>query len=455
MSSVAELRQLLKEDATGKNLYDHLTETLMKILLDKPKNAYDSFETISADVKMNTLDPNPEKGKPLPMNAAQLEKQIHWTSTCEALLKIPEEPTEEGGVKFQTLYPDDKEALAWAGVSLGAGETYRLFLSIKKLSEGQSNEVEKLRLFGKIQTRSKPYYVVEGCNPDEEEGADATTQEGKTGVNKNAYWVSQNIEGGDWTRLPDATMAQIVTARLTKKLLTGDLAAPVNSFPPFDGVESNLLRVQIARISAATSISPDGYFTLSEEEVPLVVSADNETINGTFPKASGDLKEPDAWKHHETGLNKLGRVQPMPEILDAAGEPIVPEEEVEVFPPLNGIKPELWTFRTSPGGAGSSPNSMVIARSLRWPGAVAVAYGRKFINVYVGNAIANDTVKRNPETPSLMTYAAYAPPLPKTIEIEWQAPPEEEEGGLRLVENPDAKADPTPPKAAGEEEEES
>lgn len=44
MSSNAELRQLLKEDATGKNLYDHLTETLMKILLEKPKSAYDKYD---------------------------------------------------------------------------------------------------------------------------------------------------------------------------------------------------------------------------------------------------------------------------------------------------------------------------------------------------------------------------------------------------------------------------
>ena len=41
MSTAAELRQILKEDKAGKNLYDHLTETLMKLLIDKPTNAYD------------------------------------------------------------------------------------------------------------------------------------------------------------------------------------------------------------------------------------------------------------------------------------------------------------------------------------------------------------------------------------------------------------------------------
>ena len=66
MATANELRQILKEDSTGKNLYEHLTETLMRIVLDRPANAYDSFELISADVKANPMNPDPEKGGPLP-----------------------------------------------------------------------------------------------------------------------------------------------------------------------------------------------------------------------------------------------------------------------------------------------------------------------------------------------------------------------------------------------------
>ena len=66
MVTASELRQLLKEDSSGKNLYDHLTETLMKILIEKPKNAYDQFELISADVKSNPLNPDPEIGRAVP-----------------------------------------------------------------------------------------------------------------------------------------------------------------------------------------------------------------------------------------------------------------------------------------------------------------------------------------------------------------------------------------------------
>ena len=49
------------------------------------------------------------------------------------------------------------------------GEAYRLYLSIKKLAESLPAEVERLRFFGKILTRTVPYYIVEGVSPEEEE----------------------------------------------------------------------------------------------------------------------------------------------------------------------------------------------------------------------------------------------------------------------------------------------
>ena len=82
MATANELRQLLKEDAAGKNLYDHLTETLMRIVLDRPANSYDAFELISADVKMNPLNPDPEKGKPVPPSEDEVRASLSkraWT----------------------------------------------------------------------------------------------------------------------------------------------------------------------------------------------------------------------------------------------------------------------------------------------------------------------------------------------------------------------------------------
>ena len=88
MASAAELRQILKQDQDGKNLYDHLTETVMKIFLDRPGNAYDMFELISADVKANPLNPEVEANKTVPPTADEIQKQLSWARACSKLLKV-------------------------------------------------------------------------------------------------------------------------------------------------------------------------------------------------------------------------------------------------------------------------------------------------------------------------------------------------------------------------------
>ena len=72
--SLAEAKSILKEDKAGRNLYDHITETLMKIIIDRPENAFDMFEQISAGVKASPLDPSPEAntGKPHPISEEQV-----------------------------------------------------------------------------------------------------------------------------------------------------------------------------------------------------------------------------------------------------------------------------------------------------------------------------------------------------------------------------------------------
>jgi len=311
-------------------------------------------------------------------------------------------------------------------------------LSIKKLAESLPGDVERLRFFGKISTRALPYYVVEGISPEEEEGIDETKQETKAGANKFAYWVTQNVESAVWTKLPNVTMAQVVAARQFKRFFTGDLEAAVPSYPPFQGVEKHLLRTQIARIVGATSISPDGFFALDESEPPQVVLAEAEALNEAFPKPAAELKDPEAWKHHEIDLNKLGRVTAMPEVTGEDGEPIEPEEPVEVVGALESLKPEQWSFRLTPGGAGSAASSVVLVRSLVWPGAVALVAGRRFLNIYVGNGVVYEA-------------QTYSPPMPAPIQPEW-VPADAEDPGL--VENADVRADPTPPAPEGGGEEE-
>jgi radial spoke head protein 4/6 len=234
---------------------------------------------------------------------------------------VPEEPPEDTGVKIPDLL-DDARLLEWAGVSVGRYEAHRLYLSIKKLSESLPGEVGRLRFFGKISTRGQPYIILEGMSPEDEEGIDETKQEGRSGANKYAYWVARSVEATpeDWVKLPNVTMAQVVISRKFKRFLTGDLDASVPSYPPFPGTERNLLRAIIARIVGSTSISPDGFFVADEDDEGAVKEAEAEAINESFPKAAADLKDSEAWKHHEIELNALGRVKAMPEQLDDNGD---------------------------------------------------------------------------------------------------------------------------------------
>lgn len=60
----------------------------------------------------------------------------------------------------------------------------------------------------------------------------------------------------------------------------------IHTFPPFPGSEKNYLRAQIARIGAATHVSPIGYFTFGggeqeDEEIEEDEEEEEEEVEGT------------------------------------------------------------------------------------------------------------------------------------------------------------------------------
>lgn len=108
------------------------------------------------------------------------------------------------------------------------------------------------------------------------------------------YFVCNEPGLDKWIELPPVTPQQILIARQIVRCCTGNLDTPVrgdqyiepfpcrvgvpdktkwtvftsqiHTFPPFPGTERNYLRAQIARISAATLVSPIGFFTLAGED---------------------------------------------------------------------------------------------------------------------------------------------------------------------------------------------
>jgi len=87
-------------------------------------------------------------------------------------------------------------------------------------------------------------------------------------------------------------------------------------------------------------------------------------------------------------------------------EPIAVDEVATFAETTKGLP---WTFRVNPAlgkNYATKPNAAVSVHSLLWPGAVAVARKRHFVNIYVGNG-------------QKYLGAAYTPPPPPPVQSEF------------------------------------
>ncbi|XP_045355324.1 radial spoke head protein 4 homolog A isoform X2 [Leopardus geoffroyi] len=285
---------------SGLNLYDHLSDMLAKVLDERPENAVDIIESISQDVKMGhfrkKLDTLQNENEMLPTyEIAEKQRALFLQGNLEGADQELEDEIAENAL------PNVMESAFYfeqAGVGLGTDETYRVFLALKQLTD--THPIQRCRFWGKILGLEMNYIVAEvefreGEDEEDVEEEDVTEErddadseadeddedqlprtfykspqaipkeENRTGANKYVYFVC-NEPGRPWVKLPSVTPAQIVTARKIKKFFTGRLDAPIISYPPFPGNESNYLRAQIARISAGTHVSPLGFYQFGEEE---------------------------------------------------------------------------------------------------------------------------------------------------------------------------------------------
>lgn len=352
--------------------------------------------------------------------------------------------------------------LEWAGVSLGKEDAFRLHLSMKRLAASQS--VRQMRFWGKLLGKTRDYFVVEGTAEAEEEeeevekdGRGNTIEKPGEGVNKFSYWVC-HAPGDPWVKLPNATPEQVAIAGEIRRILTGDLEAPVRGHPPFPGKEKAYLRALIARISAETVVAPSGIYKESEDEENFDVEMADEEEEPFEPV---DLNDPSNWVHYMLPINRLGRTKPNPAPTDEEGEEVEdpnapprgqllkPAAEDKVYGRMDGEEEEeddgtnepgsAWGLRACPSAGPPSgleeTKVMVTAKNRRWPGAVAVGLGRKFVNCYVGYGIQN---LRQP----------YSPSLPAPLATEYDVTVE----GQELREQQDVKEDPDEGKEEEEEE---
>ncbi|KAF3835636.1 hypothetical protein F7725_028194, partial [Dissostichus mawsoni] len=376
LKSAAALKSFMLKSSTESklNLYDHLSRVLLKVMDEHPDNAVDVIEDVSREVKRSTLRDLPQT------TAAELLAEQQ-----RLLFSRPEEADQEEELEMQ-----------------------RVFLALKQLVESQG--LPRCRLWGKILGTESSYIVAEAEyreGEEEEENTEEAAEDEErdvekemnplpqsayrppptvpkealgTGANKFAFYVCKE-PGLPWVKLPSVSPAQITGARQIRKFFTGTLDTPIVSYPPFPGNEANYLRAQIARISAGTQVSPQGFYQAGEEEG----DEEDETPRDSFevnPDFEGvpvaEMAESlSTWVHHVQHILQQGRctwvnlaVKPGD---DSNEEGEGEEKEEEPDEP----EPEMSSVLTS-------QHALAVLRSNLWPGAYSYASGKKFENIYVG-----------------------------------------------------------------------
>ncbi|KAM6441621.1 radial spoke head protein 6 homolog A-like [Liasis olivaceus] len=445
---------------TGVSLYDHLADMLTKILEERPENPADIIENISKDIKcarfqkkLDTLRDEFEKHPTF--ETAEMYKTLFQRGGGDGTDQEPEEELPDTPLPnvMETAYYFEQ-----AGIGLSLEEYYHIFLALKQLIA--THPIQTCRFWGKILGIEANYIVAEvdfregeeeeeaeeeemleeglkevaevrDEDEEEDEEKDETPkpnykpppvipkEDYRTGANKYTYFVC-NEPGKPWVKLPHVTPAQIVNARKIKKFFVGKLDANIVSYPPFPGNESNYLRAQIARISAATQVSPLGFYQFGEEE------GDEEEEGG----AGRDTYEenPDFepipvpelldtftnWVHHVQNILKQGRctwVNPYQkseeeeEEEDEEEKPDEQEELQETGPPLLTPLSEDADIQNIPPWSTEATTHLVPQYALAflqanlWPGAYSFAIGRRFDNIYVGWGHKYSSDNFNPTLP--------------------------------------------------------
>lgn len=458
---------------TGENLYEHLVAALTKILDKQPQNILEKFENLSRETKRSKFQQSPDTIQNEPEIPSEVNLARQHRNLFERNGVIPDKldaELEEVGTEILGNILDHAHYFEQANVGLGREETFRIFLALKQLSD--TYQFETCRFWGKILGLQENYIIAEVVfkegedlhqddedetlsqadigigevsvleedqpldmddlpKPDYKPPVVIPKEEYGAGCNSKVYFVC-NEPGRSWSRLPSVTPQQIMVARQIRKVFTGNLNAEVISYPPFPGNEENYLRTQIARISAGTHISPQGYYIFEEDEDEeeeglgpnhFIMNIDYEG----FPV--GDLSDPSLsfWVHHVPYILPQGRCSwfnpsQQPELDEDEEEEDEEREdpdepEPESGPPLLTPLSEDTEIQTIAAWTASKSTSLIpqyavaALHSNLWPGAHAYGIDTKFENVYIGWG-----VKYSAEN--------YSPPVPPATQDEYPSGPE-------------------------------
>lgn len=415
MSVDADTAYLKKERA-----YEHLGRIVDRVIAEKPQDAYSLMEVLSRLVKASAQPPDEDQvQEPSADQAEELEKYFRKARQLDSV------PRDDGGEAIQVCaVPDcmeEAEMFSWAGVGFGELESYRIQCALRNLANKESESgLTSLRFWGKFLGTGADYYVAEAQRGEGElpDGEEEMEVPGTPGANLHLYYVANDL-CGEWQKLPDTRPSEIIAARKIRRLMTGNASEKVITHPYFDGTEAVLLRAQIARITADTVLGLTGFLARGEDAEPDAPPEENAEFQAPPPP---ELLNLESWMHmtHHILLNGRTAYKEIPDDLED-DERAKLQEEQDADKPRDVIRSlvgdELdWTIKQTgdPTVYADPSQSTVVTsvRSLTWPGAVCVARGKRFANLYVGYGLQ----AKEPE---------FFPPEPPDVQEEPEDPGEQ------------------------------
>jgi len=249
--------------------------------------------------------------------------------------------------------------------------------------------------------------------------------------------------------------------------MTGNLNANVVTNPPFRGKERHFLRAQLARIFHASALSPKGLYEMIDSEVENQPAERRFSEEFAMPTAD-ELKILEGWGNTHPIILGTGRTTHVSEPgmdEEAAAEykermetsdptverfrginehkgmpgtmtdPENPESEGIAF--LSKIVGDQQNY-AKPSGEGSVSYCVNVIKSLRWPGAVSVAKGGKFVNVYVGHGLKRGDTSFSPtEPPEVLKDPVDQPERPEPTPLEAPEEPVEDDTDKEVMDDED------------------
>eukprot|EP00933_Yihiella_yeosuensis_P060438 TRINITY_DN631_c0_g3_i1.p1 TRINITY_DN631_c0_g3~~TRINITY_DN631_c0_g3_i1.p1 ORF type:complete len:493 (+),score=141.58 TRINITY_DN631_c0_g3_i1:123-1601(+) len=422
--ALERVQALLKVDAGNGSIYNHMVQVVRSLAAEKPGDALAQLEALSRQLKDSSFRgaPAPESAEESVAAIAADEEKKQRSLRAFELIR-PSDPSAAPRVLCAVQnFMEDAAMFQWAGVGFGKQESFQIAMNLRKLATDVP-ALDNLRLWGKVMGIDADYYVAEGslkkppgavAPPAPLPGSPEFDVENRgEGANLFTYWVTTG-GANPWVRLPTARASQIVAARSIKKMMTGNLESSVESTPWFPGTEQHLLRAQIARITSTCSLAVRDWYVADDEEGALknAIKMAEEPL-AAFPPEE-ELVTPAGWVHCTPFLLSTGKsTWPNP---DDYPEGVLSEEQIaeigaqaeaeaehgmleSLEADLEDLKPEdfegsiAWNFKVyGDEGLYTYPDSqkthrVTAVRSLIWPGAITVAQGSRFANLYVGYAM--------------------------------------------------------------------